>query len=110
MIQISEPTQQQLDAIAAKHAQFTPLPAGFDFSDSAAWADYLTTNYAHLTCKACYAVTSEDTWWLGSGDVYCFGCCVQMETELGDVTFSRIDTPEQRADREYWAAQDIGTN
>lgn len=61
-------------------------------------------------CKACDATHSSCSWWRGSGDIYCYTCALELERELGDVTFTRVETREQRDTLAAWAAAGIGAN
>lgn len=97
-------------ALEAKWAMWTPLPAGFDFRDRAAWVNHCTDNYAHLTCKACDALESPKGWWVVEGDVNCAACALAADkrNDDGGTDIRRIPTPAQRADRADRDAQDIG--
>lgn len=51
-----------------------------------------------LGCKACDARTTEFGWFYLEGDVYCFACALQMDTEQGTES-EIIPTREQLAQR-----------
>lgn len=59
-----------------------------------------------LGCKACDARTTEIGWFYNVGDVYCFACALEMETELG-CTPEVIPTRAQVAQRRELEAAGI---
>lgn len=68
---------------------------GFDFTQEGIEECHARHN---LGCKACDARTTEYGWFYRSGDVYCFGCALEMDNELGGDS-EHIPTREQVAQR-----------
>jgi hypothetical protein len=60
-------------------------------------------------CKWCESPTTEDGWWDCGYDIYCFGCALKLNEELG-VEGRLIPTREQVETWAAWQAMGIGIN
>ena len=74
----------------AKLAEIEAL-LGFDFTQEGIEECHARHD---LGCKACDLPTDATGWFYCSGDVYCFACALEMETELGS-TCEIIPTRDQ---------------